>query len=85
MSKIRVPDVRRALAAAPSTALELATILGMTRRNVNVAIWCLQTQGDVRCIGDVPHPEWTRGRRCLKLYDLTPRGRQKARKIISVS
>ena len=75
MTKIQAPRVRRALAEGPSTAAELSAVLNMTKRNINVALWVLQTQGHVEKAGVVPNLDWVWGKRWLQLYRLTARGR----------
>lgn len=76
MSKLRSADVRRELFVAPSTSMELQAILGMTSRDMNVALWYLQTIKHVEKDGTVPHPDYPGvGRHNLFLYKLTPRGR----------
>jgi hypothetical protein len=78
MSKIRTADLRDALADSPSTANELALVLGMTKRNVNVGLWVLQTTGQVTSLRSIRNTEAYRAnkrmRRYLKLYELTPHG-----------
>lgn len=76
MSKIRTPEIRALLAESPSTAREISAALQMTPRDANVGLWVLQTHGHVCSLREVPRPVSDfSGRRTLKLYELTPRGR----------
>ena len=78
MSKSRTADIRHILLGGPSTSYELCASLGMTPRNVNVGLWILRHGGQVKSEVKVEHRNWKRGKRRLKLFELTYLGRMMA-------
>jgi predicted ArsR family transcriptional regulator len=81
MKKTRSEILRRALVDAPSTEAELATVLGLSSRQVIVGLWVLKNQGHVRRAGAVANPAYGEcgQRKTLVLYELTGSGRHKQR------
>lgn len=76
-----VPRVRKLLADSPSTCVEIADILHVHRRAVQLAMWVMTSTHQAESIASVPHPdEPARGRKRIKLYSLTPRGHYLAKR-----
>ncbi len=76
MSAIQTPRVRRELAKGPATCQELADLLGMTLRNVHVALWVLQCQKHAAVIAKMPND----GAKQRNLYELTTLGHYHAKR-----
>lgn len=73
----RVELIRRCLAEGPATSVELSVTLNLSRRRVRVGLWILQTELQVRSKPGIRIKD-ERGYP-LKLYELTARGRAKAK------
>ena len=78
MTKSRTADIRHILLGGPSTSYELSNALNMTPRNVNVGLLLLRQRGQVKSEVKVEHRDWKRGKRRLKLFELTYLGRMMA-------
>ncbi len=64
----------RDLLRTPSTVAEVATILGVSRREAQVGVWVLTHKGQAKVCGVTPKLDWSGGHKTLKLYRLTRRG-----------
>lgn len=73
----RSESIRRCLLDGPATTAEISTSLQLSRRSVQVGLWVLQTQTEVRVQTGVRVANGSS--RGLQIYELTARGRAKAR------